>query len=41
MRLSLDLPYVPGSVVRASMEPSEKVAKVYMVNAGRMLSGGH
>jgi len=32
---------VPGPVVHGSMEPKEEVAKVWMVNVGRMLSGGH
>jgi len=41
MRVSLDLPYVPGYVVCESVERREEVEKVWMVNAGRMLSGGH
>jgi hypothetical protein len=33
--------YVAGSVGSRSMKPNEEVAKVYIVNAARMLSGGH
>jgi len=40
-RLSLDSTYVLGFMARGSVQPEEEVSKVWMVNAGRMLSGGH
>jgi len=40
-RLSWDLAYAAGAVVHGSMQPKVEVANDWMVNAGRMLSGGH
>ena len=37
----MDVPCVPSSVVRGCVEPHDEVAKISMVKAGRMLSGGH
>jgi len=41
MRLWLDLPYRPSSMVCGNMEPNEDVAKFFMVYMWRVLSGVH